>query len=110
MKIKKCSICRKQGHNARGCVTKQREEIQKAKEAPERLEIDGIVPKKGLWIFHDKKHIVVGKIRKVTPFGEIHYTDALGTQVVTKQEAFLKGGYTYSEFEPCHFKWKIGLV
>lgn len=110
MKIRTCGICHKVGHDSRNCTSKQREEIQKAKEEPERLEIEGVIPKKGLWIFHEKKKIVVGKIRKVSPFGDIHYTDPGGAQVETKQEAFLKGGYTYSEFEPYHFKWKIGLV
>ena len=108
--MSKCGKCQQPGHNARSCVTKEREAIKKPKGKPERLEIEGVIPKKGLWIIHEEKSIVVGKIRKIAVSGKIHYTAVSGAQVKTAQEDFLKGGYTYTEIEPSHLKWKLGLV
>jgi hypothetical protein len=109
MKTRNCSRCGKPGHRKSTCVEIEREEAKKAKEEPDRLEIDGVVPKKGLWVLHEKKEIIVGKIRKITPTGEIHYTNPGGCQIFSKQENFLKGGYTYRDLEPEHLKWKMGL-
>ena len=107
-----CGKCHKPGHNAQRCdLLKEKAKIEKKKEEPERIAIEGIAPKKGLWIVHPDKEIVVGKIRKVDSVtSELHYTAVCGVQVKSSQENFLKGGYTYTDIEPSHLKWKMGLI
>lgn len=134
-KQRKCSICNTFGHNARGCPNKNkpieetlnidtvsissaarkrkekqlgRQILEEQNKKVERVEVDGQIPKRGLWLVNTEKQKVAGKISKVKRDGTVLWKDCLGAIIPTNQNTLIEQGYSYiEELEVEMLSWKI---
>lgn len=115
--MRKCGICGKSGHNARTCKHKRgQEEIparhqilfdsQKKKNRRD-LEINGIVPKRGLWLINRNKRKIAGKVKFVRKSGIIVWEDGGGMLVDSTHDTIVSSGYEFSYNKPVDEGWKI---
>ena len=133
-KKRKCSICSTYGHDARNCPSKNKpiEEVlgiesisslprakkkekelgyqilEEAKKKVDRVEVDGLMPQKGLWLVNFKRQKIAGKIVQVKRSGGVIWKDCLGALITTPQETLIEKEYSYlTELEPEMLSWKI---
>jgi len=114
---RKCSVCNKIGHNARTCPNKNKTQenipmghqiLQEQKKKIQRKDIDGIIPKKGMWLINPKTKKVAGKISYINKKGEIVWEDSLGTFITSSHETISNSGYKYVDIiEPSMLRWNI---
>ncbi len=104
-----CSKCKKSGHNTRTCPgivpVGHQILIDEKKKAP-RGEINGIKPKKGIWIINRDKKKIAGQIDFVKKSGIIVWRSISVNALVESTQETLKGaGYEYSEEMPQGDGW-----
>jgi len=129
---RKCSICSTLGHNAATCPDKNKtiEEIigtksslsraakkekelghqilKDKKKKVERIEIDGLIPQKDMWLVNLKRKKIAGKICKVKRNGDIVWRSVLSATVITPQEKMIENGYSYlKDLEVEMLGWEI---
>jgi hypothetical protein len=118
-KGRKCSICDTHGHNARTCPNKNKPIVEssvktiskkklKDKElgrkilaekavVEDRIEVEGLVPRKNYWLVNKDRQKIAGKILQVKKNGDILWKDIFGATQATNQKRLIDQGYSYIE-------------
>jgi len=104
---RRCSVCGEYGHNKATCKQFGREVLAEQTQKVDRIEVNGIVPQKGLWILSEIKKKIAGKIVQVKRDGRIVWKGINGICVTQQQEEIINNNYIYSELEPEMLLWNV---
>ena len=107
-----CKNCGQSGHNRATCRAGKEELpekykiLQESRAKVERVEINGNIPQKGLWLVNPTTNRVAGKILFVKRKGQIVWSDFMAAQVESEQSTFIQSGYEYRNDLPTGEQWK----
>jgi hypothetical protein len=84
------------GDNGRKSLLQAGREIRERESAKiPRQAIDGVVPKRGLWLVNTNRRRVAGVISHIRKTGAVVWRDHEGVFVDSSQESIMRSGYKY---------------
>lgn len=103
---RQCGNCGQTGHNVRTCKKQRQEDyLSSLPQEVDREAINGVKPKRGLWIVNPERQRIAGKILYVRKSGQVVYENKLGAHVESEQDTIERSGYQYVELEPKMLAW-----
>jgi len=118
----KCGKCGRLGHNIRNCTLESseqprednfrktlkdigREILEQQQKKIGKIDIDGVQPKKGLWVVNPLTKRVAGKISRIKKNGLLVIDKGKDCTFNTTQEAIIRSGYKYYQNKPQGEGW-----
>jgi len=106
-----CGNCGLPGHNRATCASESSEYRETLKDQGRRIlaserravdsvDVQGVTPRKGLWLLNTLRNRIAGQILDVKTNGQILWEDFAGVQVETEQNRLIDSGYQYADDIP----------